>query len=465
MSDLFFHLPFARRLRRAEGLHPLIGEALTRRGDLVALGAALTHLPGNERKGMSWLRRLFSRGGESARWQKLLGVSGDPRVDLIASFLAQGEGEGGLGPLSRLALGLGFLSHEIVEATVGRTLGDAQGGERAALERAQARAWLQLAVPNARDLEAEWKGILDLGRIEQQKRALDHIQLGLKRVHGSGPGTDAIVRWTKGLMLEIEPLAAKAALPPALDSSNMSEAARQALVEQSQAATLWFVSLANRLGDLFTRSTPDRPTLLAALSDGGRLRAAGPADDAAKWRPWQIATRDATLLRGRNPKPAFALDAAEKATPTQRASFTQVVNLADLPAEVRAMGVPQSVTDHAPPQPAYDPPPMTQEVSLGQIESGGYAPPPPPAMTQEVSMADIEAARAAIAPPPPPAMTQEVSLADVQAVAAALPRMPDVGAMSHAPANMPPVPAASMPPAPAAAPAPAAHGVLDPPRE
>ena len=65
MADLFLHLSFARRLRLAEGLHPLVGEALARRPSLVALGATLPLLPGIERQGMSFFRRLFAGGSEA----------------------------------------------------------------------------------------------------------------------------------------------------------------------------------------------------------------------------------------------------------------------------------------------------------------------------------------------------------------------------------------------------------------
>src|SRR5689334_7203376 len=150
MGDLFLHLPFARRLRLAEGLHPLASEAVVRRPALVALGAALTHLPETERKGMSFFRRLFSRGGEGARWQKLLAPAAAPRVDLLVALLARADGHA-FGSLARLAIGLGFLSHEVLEASVAPLLANVDGSARRGIERAQARLWLQHAVPRARD--------------------------------------------------------------------------------------------------------------------------------------------------------------------------------------------------------------------------------------------------------------------------------------------------------------------------
>src|SRR5438309_490765 len=118
MADLFLHLPFARRLRFADGLHPLAGEAIGRRPSMVVLGASLACLPENERRGMSWFRRLFSGGGEAARWQKLLAPTpGQPHIEVLQSLLTAEDAA--LGPLARLALGIGVLSHEILEEKVG----------------------------------------------------------------------------------------------------------------------------------------------------------------------------------------------------------------------------------------------------------------------------------------------------------------------------------------------------------
>ncbi|HVZ31281.1 MAG TPA: DUF1592 domain-containing protein, partial [Polyangiaceae bacterium] len=50
-----------------QDLAPVYGVGGTFGSDFVKVS-----LPENERRGMSWLRRLFSGGGEAARWQKLL---------------------------------------------------------------------------------------------------------------------------------------------------------------------------------------------------------------------------------------------------------------------------------------------------------------------------------------------------------------------------------------------------------
>src|SRR5438270_1331450 len=178
MADLFLHLPFARRLRFADGLHPLAGEAVGRRPSLVVLGAALACLPENERRGMSWFRRLFSGGGEAARWQKLLApTAGQPRIDVLLSILAPEDAA--LGPLARFAVGMGVLSHDVLEEKIGGLTSALQGADKSAVERAQARLWLQSAVPG--HLEREWRPALELAEGDANKRALVHVDRALKR--------------------------------------------------------------------------------------------------------------------------------------------------------------------------------------------------------------------------------------------------------------------------------------------
>ncbi len=417
MADLFLHLPFARRLRLAEGLHPLIGEALARRPSLVALGATLPLLPGVERKGMSFFRRLFSGGSEAARWQKQLAPAGTPRAAIVKAFV---DGGHDFGPMARIALGLGFLSHELVEAKLA-AVGGGAGGDKAAIERAQARLWLQAAVPTS--LEAEWKSLNDLGDPELHKRTFDHIDQALRGVMQKGPGRDVLLRWAKGLLAELAP-AQSQGLPPSLSVAD--HAARGPHFEQAnfialvQEATSWFVVLANRLGEAASRDEGLTTSSIhdALCGSGGDLLGAdatGPTTES--WTTWYNGTRQRMLERGRNEKPAF-IEGVGEVKPIQRSSaFTGVMRLSDLPPE--------------------DVPPALQQASLPP-EAAATAAPPVPAMTQEVSLAQIEGALPPlpldasgplpVAPPSappvltqdfrPPAHTQEISVAQIEAEAA-----------------------------------------------
>lgn len=417
MADLYLHLVFARRLRIAEGLHPLVSEALARRPSLVALGATLASLPANERRGMSFLRRLFSRAGEVARWQRLLAAApGGPRAELIAA-MAAGEA-GGLGGMARTALALGLLSYELLENAVGGLTANLQPVERSAVERAQARIWLQATLPREKDLAHEVQPVLALTDGDATRRVLEHANRALTAVHGSGPGEALLQRWVRSLMAEVGVLVEKGGLPPACGMDD--QAARgphyeaTAFVEKVQATVNAFVLLADRLGEAFAAGEPDAAALTAAL---GGARApewsqAAVEELRTRWRAWFKEAREAALMRGRNTKPAFS---DGEALPEHRLrGATGVMTLADLPPEAADVGappLPEPSGANAPPSlPPSLPPTMTQEVSAAQIEAeaGEFASPP---HTQEVSTAQIEAEAHEFAAP---AHTQEVSAAQIE---------------------------------------------------
>jgi hypothetical protein len=448
MADLFLHLPFARRLRLAEGLHPLVGEALTRRPSLVALGATLPLLPGIERQGMSFFRRLFAGGSEAARWQKLLHAGAAPRAPLVTAYLTASTE---LGPMARLSLALGGLAHELLESRLQPVLAQAPAGERAAIERAQARLWLQSAVPNVRDLEHEWHAVDDLADGETHRRTFSHLDASLKAAFSGGPGRDALARWSRVLVGQMGP-AIQQGLPP---SSGMADHVARTpwfdqpnLIALLQEVTQWFVVVANRLGEQaghdegLTTATATR----ALCGDGTAIVGPNAETPAAEtWTAWINGTRQRTLKRGRNERPAF-IEGVGEVKPIHRSNaFTGVMRLGDLPPGE----VPPELTNPSlPPESAAAAPPvpMTQEISLAQIEGATSLPPlpldasspipvappsvppvisqtvggdghfAPPAMTQEISLAQIEAEAAAFAPP---THTQEISVVQIEAQALA----------------------------------------------
>lgn len=447
MADLFLHLPFARRLRLAEGLHPLIGEALTRRPSLVALGATLPLLPGIERQGMSFFRRLFAGGSEAARWHKQLQAHGGPRASLVTAYLTASTDSG---PMARLSLGLGGLAHELLEARLAHAVAQVGAGERAAVERAQARLWLQTAVPNVRDLDGEWHAVDDLADVDQHKRTFTHIDVGMKMAFSNGPGRDALARWARSLVQQMGP-AIQQGLPP---SAGMADhVARGPWFDQPnllalvQDATRWFVVVANRLGEQAARDEGlTGATVTRALCGDGTAIVGSDADSpaSASWNDWLTSTRKRTLERGRNERPAF-IEGVGEVKPIHRSNaFTGVMRLSDLPPGELP---PELQNPSLPPESAVATPPVphTQEISLAQIEGATSLPPlpldasgpipvappsmppvlsqavggvvghlAPPAMTQEISIAQIEGEAAAFVAP---AYTQEVSVVQIEAQA------------------------------------------------
>ena len=391
MADLFLHLAFARRLRLVEGLHPLAAQSVARRPSLVALGAVLPHLPGNERKGLSLWRRLFLRGGEAARWQRQLAPGDMPRAKLVQGLL-RSDDERGVGPLARLALGLGFLAEEILESQVAELNSAIPTAMKASVERAQARLWLQVAAPS--DLAAEWRVLLELADVEQSRRTFEQVDVALMRAFGQRPGKDAIGSWVRGLCAELQPLVAQSALPPSLGMPDHEARAahfdQTGFLERVQDAVQWFIVIANRVAGCFEDGDAAESALTTALMGAGdRLLPASTASagDRGQWASWQQARRVASLERGRNPKPAFTIDPPGESL-HRSAANTAILNLSQLSAGVEGDDLPPP-TDlpHAPPLPA-----MTMEIQASQVEealaAGHFA---SPGLTQEVSLAQIEA--------------------------------------------------------------------------
>ena len=443
MAELFLHLAFARRLRFAQGLHPLAGEAIGRRPALVVLGASLAGLPARERQGMSWLRRLFSGGGEGVRWQKLLAPTpGQPHVELLLSVLRSDDAS--VGPLARFALAAGLLSHELLEAKVGALTSSMAGPQRAAVERAQARLWLQTQDLTL-GLDNELRPALELADADAHKRTLQHIDRAIKRVHGSSPGEGSLGRWLKALAAEVTPLAdanarvpGSGSLPPSLHIADADARAahfdQAGFLDKTTAATTLFVTYANRLGEAFQKGSPELGALVEALGKLDDVHADVGAS-ALRSKSWLDETREACLTRGRNPQPAFAEGEYQSPSTDHRlASVTKVMSLADLPPEATVAGhggappLPEGSGPVSPPHSLA--PNVTQEVSLAQIESEGFAlgaagearptvPAAPPAdaneamqgnVTQPISIADVAAANEEdlrTVPPPPP-MTEPV---------------------------------------------------------
>jgi hypothetical protein len=331
--------------------------------------------------------------------------------------------------MARCSLALGVLSHELLEASTA-SLAPATA-DRGGVERAQARLWLQTAVPNARELTNEWQPVTELADAELHRRAVDHVDAALRTAFGHGPGPEALLRWIKGLVNEVTPAAAGEGLPPSLGVAD--HVARgphfenNSFVARVQDAANWFVVVANRLGEQVERNDVDAATLIEALCGGqGAVVTTEPDADGrrARWQTWQRGRRETMLTRGRNERPAFLEGVGETRSVHRSSAFTGMMNLSDLPQselppEVHVASLPPEAAMSAPPMPA-----VTQEVSLAAIaaatqaafstaDAHGFV---APAKTQEISLAQIEAESRAFATP---ARTQEISLAQIEAEAGA----------------------------------------------
>ncbi len=468
MGDLYLHLGFARRARFAEGLHPLVVEALARSPGALILGATLPYLPEVEHKGASFFRRLFMPGKQKrAFWRKALEPAGSPSLELALGVMTKGQGPYP-GSMARFALGLGVLSHQVLHANVADVTAELEGGAREAMNRALARVWLDQAFSSTDVLAAALKPALHLEEANAHKALVEHLNAALREAHGEAPGTETLWRWVRGLCADVDPLVSRPQLPPSLSTSDEEAREKHGAALQSSAASAraWFVFLANRLAPLFLAGDPSREQMRAALVDeGDALRrpnaeeetpAAGGSAAASAFRDAVVALRNEHLGRGRNPKPAYdEVSGAEHAAPPagmpplpddasgampRVPAHTQEVSVADIEAELR-------------PPPDFGAPLHTQEVSVAQIEEqlAQASAPAAPTSTQQVSLDDIQEELAAQAPsssssaPAAPTSTQQVSLDDIQEELAAQAPSP----ASTLPAGAPPAgaPPAGAPPA------------------
>lgn len=438
MGDLYLHLGFARRVRFADGLHPVVVEALVRAPDSVVLGATLPHLPEVENKGASFFRRLFMPGKQKrAFWMKALEPAGTPSLELALAVLTKGKGDRP-GGMVRFALGLGVLSHQVLHARVREVTADLEGSQRDATDRALARLYLEKRLPSLDALPAELKPVLRLEDTSAHKLLVEHLNGALKEAHGEAPGTETLWRWMRGLCADVEPLTQRTALPASLGVSDdeAREKYGEALDVAVADARRWFVFLGNRLAPLFLVGDPTREQMRDALvDDGDALRRPDGADDEGALAGFHaaIATlRREHLGRGRNDKPAF--DEASGATAKAPAGMPSLPEDGSGPLQVPAHTQEISVSDieselsERREREAFAAPAHTQEVSVAQIEEqlgSANRPPRAPASTQQVSLDDIQeelAAREVEPPPTPsarppaaPASTQQVSLDQIEA--------------------------------------------------
>jgi hypothetical protein len=416
MADLYLYLGFARRLRFAEGLHPLVMETLIRRPEAVSLGAALPALPAVEPKGASFLRRLFLGKKQRLQWMQNLAPGKKPTADLALAMLEARPN--GAGPMMRFALALGSLSHQVLNAQVAIVNDDVSDAERAGIERAQARLWLMEVFNSEAALKHEWGPVRVFEDPSTQRSALEQLNHALSRVHGRGPGLDMIARWLKGLCAEVGPQAERGALPPAGAVGDDSARGRfddKKFVERVDAAMGRMAFLANQLAPSFLDNEPDEAQIKEALLDGESLKAPGDVDATTLMSGWNEAVgalRVDHMSRGRNPKPAYdEVSGAVLSAPGKDDSPGPT--LPPLPDD--ASGPMQRVPVGAVPPPA---PTSTQELSSSEVQahlSGGGPTPPPvaPTSTQQLDLSQIESEVST--PPAPPASTQEVDGAAVAA--------------------------------------------------
>jgi len=457
MGDIFLHVLFARRLRTSSGLHPLVVEAIVRRPNYVALGAALPLLPQLERARAPFFKRLFGIGaGESTKWTSKLDAGAGTLRSLAA---AVADGPSGL---PRLALVVGLVSHDALTRALAPALANVDAAQRPAIARAQARLWMQTAVPSRKDLVAEWAVLKSLAEPDVVRRAAEVLEQAMKHDFRETPPREALLRWARALAHQADQVDQNG-LPPSLGVSDHDARASHfdgeaAFVRRTDEAAARLALGLGRLAEAFEGKTPTAEELrtlvasIATATDGPPSM--GEVDEQGKKARERIGgLREAALSRGRNPKAAYHDDARPTMPPLPEDSGeNQAFRAPAHTQEISAADVEGALSDDAPPptlpnaasssaplqtqeisavevvDAAPAAPKVTQQISLADIaeemvaadegRKGSANPFDAPSSTQQVSLDDIEAELAANeqpTSPKPPAHTQQISLADIEA--------------------------------------------------
>jgi hypothetical protein len=432
MGDIFLHVLFARRLRHATALHPVAAEALARRPSMVAYGAALPLLPGLERSRVSFFKRIFGIGaGESQKWTRALEPNGSRLSELAAAICDTSTGDA-VGPLPKLALTIGVLSHEVLSQAIGPTLASIDPAARPAYARGQARLWMQFAVPTRRELVAEWSAARAVQDPEVMKRAFDLLDAAFRASLKESPGKEVFTRWARGLAHAVLPLVDGTGMPDALGLNDHDVRASvfdggAAFIERTEAATTRLAFLVGRLASVFEGRSPTYVEVRDALFDSaGVLREAPSTSEldglVTRWSSRMGELREEALTRGRNPKAAYHDDGHPQMPPLPEDSgespafrapaHTQEISAAEIEGQ---LGDSSSEPSGSPLK--------TQEISAVEIEEATSLPPQPPRVTQQISLADIAEEMSAADDGRPgssnpfdaPSSTQQVSLDDIEA--------------------------------------------------
>jgi hypothetical protein len=109
MAHLLLHLTSVRLLDGDENLHPLAKEALKRRRGLANLGCALVDLPRFPNSSSNLVQGFLGREVEPSPWVERL--HHETPMALGLELLRPRNHPRALGPLARLALGLGYFAH------------------------------------------------------------------------------------------------------------------------------------------------------------------------------------------------------------------------------------------------------------------------------------------------------------------------------------------------------------------
>jgi hypothetical protein len=207
MAHLLLHQTCVRLLEGEDNLHPLAQEALKRRRALAFLGCTLPDLPNFHGLPAQLLGTLMGRDTDPNPWAARF--HHDKPMAFGLELVRRRDGDRALGPLARLALGMGYFSHAALDTALHPLThrlcnkeshnGDSPLRSHRRIEKYQAI----LMHPRLTGVQLAQDGFawanLDLTDAADLERVLDVVNQASQASRGEAPATPEWHGWLAGL--------------------------------------------------------------------------------------------------------------------------------------------------------------------------------------------------------------------------------------------------------------------------
>lgn len=207
MAHILLHLTSARLLEADENLHPLGREAIKRRRGLVQLGCVLADLPHFHGVYGGAIRTLLGRPHPAHPWAARL--HHQKPLALGLRLVTQRGGDHPVGPLGRLALGIGWFMHAALDASLHpqvHALVDKEvvsGLDELTAHRRIERVQAMLIHPRLTGMPLDDDGVAwaacDLTQLADLERTLTHVDACVREERSDAPGLIQWHEWLLGL--------------------------------------------------------------------------------------------------------------------------------------------------------------------------------------------------------------------------------------------------------------------------
>lgn len=205
MPHLLTHLTSLRLMEGDENLHPLGEEALKRRRDLASLGAVLCDLPRFEGLQKRVLPTLLGQEEPPSRWAGRL--HHDRVMAMGMELIRPRNGDRSLGPLARLAIGIGYMAHAALDSALHPLVnrlasaepGSTPGRAHQRVEKYQAILMHARLTGTALQDDGVLWASLDMTHLADLPRALELAEAASLGARGASPTQQEWRAWLSGL--------------------------------------------------------------------------------------------------------------------------------------------------------------------------------------------------------------------------------------------------------------------------